>query len=237
MNRGNTEFTSVENKGRLWKMLQENGAFNGIRDDEFTKFHSKFESIIVSINNQHSSKTVMVKSKLFIDEMIQYISMQKSNPNTNPNANAYANANPNAYTAKDIKAANQESFNTELSKQQNDFNKFNQKDAPLHIDFEDKDNEMDDDINMLLEKAERDREILVLPKVVDPMAKVVDPMAKVVEPMAKVVEPTAKVVEPMAKVVEPTANVVEPMANVVEMLHSIIQRLDKQALLFHVNNK
>jgi len=226
MNRGNTEFTSVENKGRLWKMLQENGAFNGIRDDEFTKFHSKFESIIVSINNQHSSKTVMVKSKLFIDEMIQYISMQKSNANANTNANA----NANAYTAKDIKAANQESFNTELSKQQNDFNKFNQKDAPLHIDFEDKDNEMDDDINMLLEKAERDREILVLPKVVEPMAKVVEPMAKVGEPMAKVGEPMANVVEPMA-------NVVEPMANVVEMLHSIIQRLDKLELLLHVNNK
>ena len=64
-----SEFVSIPSKGRLWKILQDNGAFNGINNNFFTKVLEEFEIGIVRIEEEHRNKSTLEKSKLFIDKI------------------------------------------------------------------------------------------------------------------------------------------------------------------------
>ncbi len=150
-----SDFVSTPSKGRLWKILQDNGAFNGINNNFFTKVREDFEIGVVRIEEEHRDKPIMLKSKLFIDMMIQkmkeYKHVQLPDRVQQP------------YTAQDIKKSKLEAFDNELSRKQSEFNQFNARPTPPHVDFADKEEDAGGDVNRLLEKAMRDRENLEVP--------------------------------------------------------------------------
>ena len=66
-------FNSTENKGLLWKLLSENGLFNGIDSNRFTEVQQNFENTITEIfSTTHINPQITIKdqNQLFIDKMI-----------------------------------------------------------------------------------------------------------------------------------------------------------------------
>lgn len=136
------EFTRTENKGKLWQLLQRNGAFNGIDSNYFNKVREEFEINVVKVQNENSNKSVMDRNKLFLDVMINLMKNYKHQI---------------AYTAADIQQTKREAFNNDLSHKQAEFDKFNAKPKPQDVNFADKE-EDSGDVNILLEQVIRDRE-------------------------------------------------------------------------------
>ena len=146
-------FSNTDNKGKLWSMLQNNGAFNGISNDFFSKVRQEFESMVVRIDEQHGEKEKMEKNKLFIDAMIGKM--------TDYRRESYQNTVP--YTASEIKKSRIEAFDNDLSQKQDEFNQFTARPKPNAVDFKDNEDENTTNVNDLLERAIRDRENLDVP--------------------------------------------------------------------------
>lgn len=151
------EFMKTENKAKLWSLLQNNGAFNGISNSFFSTVRSDFESMVVRIDREHREKEKMAKNKIFLDTMIQKMMEYRKQSYTQP------------YTADEIRQTKVAAFDNELAKKQADFNQYNSKPVPNSIDFKDKEDDANGSVNDLLERAIRDRENLVMPPA--PIAK------------------------------------------------------------------
>ena len=143
-----SDFTQTDNKGKLWSVLQNNGAFNGIGNNFFQKVREDFERCIMITEEQHKKKSKMDKNRIFIDSMIQKMIEYKQINYSQP------------YTAKDIRNKKMQAFENELSQKQNEFNEFAKKPNPVDIDFSDKDDVSSGNVDDLLEKAIRERKIL-----------------------------------------------------------------------------
>ena len=143
-----SDFTQTDNKGKLWSVLQNNGAFNGIGNNFFQKVREDFERCIIITEEQHKKKSKMDKNRIFIDSMIQKMIEYKQINYSQP------------YTANDIRNKKMQAFENELSQKQNEFNEFAKKPNPVDIDFSDKDDVSSGNVDDLLEKAIREREIL-----------------------------------------------------------------------------
>lgn len=146
-----SEFLKTENKGKLWSMLQQNGAFNGISNNFFSKVREDFEIAAVRIEEEHYTKKKMEKNKIFLDYMIGRMAEYKKQSYTQP------------YTAADIRKTRQEAFDSALSQKQNEFQQFTAKPKPPDVSFADDDADNNGNVNDLLEKAIRDRENLSIP--------------------------------------------------------------------------
>jgi hypothetical protein len=196
-----SDFVSTLSKGRLWKILQDNGAFNGINNNFFTKVREDFE--IGRIEEEHRDKPVMIKSKLFIDMMIQkmneYKHVQLPDRVQQP------------YTAQDIKKSKLDAFDNELSRKQNEFNQFNARPTPPHMDFADKDEDASGNVNRLLEQAMRDRENLEVPGPINAPPRVKEP-----EPVSNI---NLESLESKVNKNEETLNkIMEKLASIEELL-------------------
>jgi hypothetical protein len=152
-------FSNTDNKGKLWSMLQNNGAFNGISNTFFSQVRQEFESMVVHIDQEHREKEKMEKNKLFIDAMIDKM--------TDYRRQSYQSTAP--YTASEIKKSRMEAFENDLSKKQDEFNKYTARPTPNAVDFKDNEDENTTNVNDLLERAIRDRENLDVPP--PPIAK------------------------------------------------------------------
>ena len=146
-----SEFTKTDNKAKLWSILQDNGAFNGISNNFFSKVREDFEINIVQVEEHMKQKGKMEKNKFFLDTMIQKMRGYREQSRTQP------------YTANDIQQQRREAFENDLSQKQRDFDSYNSKPQPDTIDFKDKDDDNTTSVNSLLEKAMRDREDLTIP--------------------------------------------------------------------------
>ena len=159
-----SDFSKTENKAKLWKLLQDNGAFHGIDSNYFKKVREDFEITIVKVENQFRDKPLMAKNKFFLDSMLNIVKQYKHQP---------------IYTAQELQKTRMDAFDNDLSKKQAEFDRFNAKPKPPQVDFSDKDDENVGDVNALLEKAMRDREAIasqVLPP--PPQAKEATPIAQ-----------------------------------------------------------
>lgn len=226
-----SDFVSTLSKGRLWKILQDNGAFNGINNNFFTKVREDFEIGVVRIEEEHRDKPVMIKSKLFIDMMIQkmneYKHVQLPDRVHQP------------YTAQDIKKSKLDAFDNELSRKQNEFNQFNARPTPPHMDFADKDEDASGNVNRLLEQAMRDRENLEVPGPINAPPSNTTPITMIVEEKKepKIVKESITVKEP-----EPVSNInLESLESKVnkneETLNKIMEKLASiEELLKKENN-
>lgn len=150
-NSNSNEFLKTENKGKLWSMLQQNGAFNGIGNNFFSKVREDFEMAAVRIDEEHRNKPKMQKNKIFLDFMVQRMQEYRRQSYTQP------------YTADEIRKTKQEAFDNALSQKQNEFSQFNAKPKPPDVSFADDDTDTSGNVNDLLEKAIRDRENLSIP--------------------------------------------------------------------------
>ena len=176
--RSDSEFTRMDNKGRLWKILQNNGAFNGIDNSFFSKVREEFEITIVEIEKQHSLKNTLEKSKIFIDSMVVKLKTYKHrNHSVGEISNAtdisqlqttdiVSNVSKNTqmsvppYTSDDLKQSRLDAFDKELQQKQSEFDVYNAKPKPQNVDFKDNNDSASEDVSKLLEKAMREREEL-----------------------------------------------------------------------------
>ena len=211
-----SEFVSIPSKGRLWKILQDNGAFNGINNNFFTKVREEFEIGIVRIEEQHRNKSTLEKSKLFIDNMIQKMKEYK-----------YAQRPVSVeapYTAQEIKKSKLDAFDNELSRKQAEFNQFNARPTPPQVDFADKEEDTSGDVNRLLEQAMRERENLEVPKPVDVPDKNTTPIRMSVQ--EKVEEkPTFKEMEMLVNKINKNEEI---LINIMSKLEGIEEMLKKE---------
>ena len=182
-----SDFVSTENKGRLWKILQNNGAFNGINNTFFSKVREEFETTIMEIENTHREKKMLEKGKIFIDSMVEKLKLYKHRkqdveniPNTtdisrlrsqsdnrsisqhslNSQPSQHSTLSVPPYTSEDLKQTRLDAFDKELQQKQSEFDVYNAKPKPKHVDFKDKDDANNENVSALLEKAMREREEL-----------------------------------------------------------------------------
>ena len=215
-----SEFVSIPSKGRLWKILQDNGAFNGINNNFFTKVREEFEIGIVRIEEEHRNKSTLEKSKLFIDNMIQKMKEYK-----------YAQrpiSVKEPYTAQEIKKSKLDAFDNELSRKQEEFNKFNARPTPPQVDFADKDEDTSGDVNRLLEKAMRERENLEVPPPINSNTNNAIPTTRTVqEKDSKQVLDTDKSLE-MEMLVNKLNKNEEILVKIISKLETIEEMLKKE---------
>jgi len=127
-------FISNQNKGILWNLMSENGAFNGIPQENSKHVKEEFDTKIQSIGNIITpADNIIALNKRTILEMMQ--SMNKFRTYKNKNSEEIMSQN---YNTADIAQQRQKIFDNELKLKQNEFEKFNTKPVPEKIDFADK---------------------------------------------------------------------------------------------------
>jgi hypothetical protein len=209
-----SEFVKIDNKGRLWKILQDNGGFNGIENNFFSKVREEFEIMIVRIDEDHRDKVLMEKCKLFIDAMLTKMAMYKFQTRNNT-------AEP-PYTAEAIKTTRITEFGDELSKKQEDFNKYSAKPTKPDVNFSDDADDMKSDVNELLEKALRDRADLSIPPPI-PKTKISNTTHTALAPNNTALDPTAPATVLMDDITT-TGKQTTPVPN--EILQQILAKLE-----------
>jgi hypothetical protein len=141
-------FTSIENKGKLWNLLLNNGAFNNIDENYLPQVREIFESTILQINYDNRAKDLMSKNKLFLDDMLSKLMKLKQN---------------SIYTAESIREKKLNQFEQDLASKQANFDQFISKPQPPNLDLSDPIEENTTSINDLLEQTVSSRKKDELP--------------------------------------------------------------------------
>ena len=140
---------TIQNKGILWKLLQENGYFNDIKNEHFTEIQHNFESTINNISNSHTSIPLVEKNKKVISNMVIYLKKYKNNKNQ-----MELPPQPTQIVFK-----KKDGINENLEKKKEEFLDLITPPEPNEIDFKDnQDQAVEGEINNLLEKAIQERE-------------------------------------------------------------------------------
>lgn len=164
------EYTSNDNKGLLWGILQESNIFDGINNNDFDKIKHIFENTIynVSLNNQNES--LIDKNKVTIEEMIGKINKEKEGKNEYREHNLSESSKIKVvYKAEDLKQERLSEFNAKLQKYQDENGTLGKINKPDEISFIDKndmeDKPIGDEMDRLISErlANRERELELLP--------------------------------------------------------------------------
>ena len=164
------EYTSNDNKGLLWGILQESNIFDGINNNDFDKIKHIFENTIynVSLNNQNES--LIDKNKVTIEEMIGKINKEKEGKNEYREHNLSESSKIKVvYKAEDLKQERLSEFNMKLQKYQDENGTLGKINKPDEISFIDKndmeDKPIGDEMDRLISErlANRERELELLP--------------------------------------------------------------------------
>lgn len=139
------KFASNENKAILWKLLTDNGLFNGIDTNYFDNVKDEFETMIVHINNKNKnvSSSLFDINKLFIDAMVKVLPNYKQ---------------VNNYTREELNKVKTNEFNNNLLEKQTEFNSYNITTQPKEVTFNDDVDEDPIDIDKLLKEKQKERE-------------------------------------------------------------------------------
>ena len=139
------KFASNENKAILWKLLTDNGLFNGIDTNYFDNVKDEFETMIVHINNKNKnvSSSLFDINKLFIDAMVKVLPNYKQ---------------VNNYTREELNKVKTTEFNNNLLEKQTEFNSYNITTQPKEVTFNDDVDEDPIDIDKLLKEKQKERE-------------------------------------------------------------------------------
>lgn len=165
-----TQFTSNQNKGIVWKILCDNGTFNGIPDNKSSLVKMEFDRKISMIGSDISETDQLIQlNKRVIGEMVKNVGRY-----TSANAmGANANAMTNNYNTADIAQQRQKVFENELKQKQTEFEKFNSKAVPDKIDFSDKaDTPLGSEMDKILAEqiASRERQLSMVLETQDKIA-------------------------------------------------------------------
>tara|TARA_B100000524_G_C23527275_1_gene326385 strand:+ start:80 stop:670 length:591 start_codon:yes stop_codon:yes gene_type:complete len=139
---------TIQNKGILWKLLQENGYFNNIDNKYFNQIQNNFESVINIVEKNNDLLSLTEKNKKVINNMVSYLKQYKSNPD-----NMVLPPQPQQITLK------KKDISENLEKKKVEFLNLMHPQEPKEIDFKDnQDQAVEGEINNLLEKAIQERE-------------------------------------------------------------------------------
>jgi hypothetical protein len=132
-------FSSNKNKELLWNTLIEVGAFNNIKEEKLTMVKTKFNDIHTSLQHNEKQINLLDLNKQFTLSMVQYLNTLKNKPIINE-----------VYNSKQV------SNTSELKLQyQNNLDKK----KPNKVSFEDEKDEPIKNIDELLLKMQKDRNI------------------------------------------------------------------------------
>lgn len=149
-------FTSTDNKGMIWGLLQESNIFAGIENDRFANIQSLFEDTIESIHVNNMSSSLLEKNKLTMETMISKINVEKSKPKKTIQV---------VYKAEDLQHKRTEDFNVKLKAQQDSMNSMMNVSKPKEVTFSDEtdgdDKPIGDEMDRLIAErlASREREL------------------------------------------------------------------------------
>ena len=138
---------TMQNKGILWKLLQESGYFNNIPNEHFNQIQNHFEKTINVISNTYQNISLIEKNKKVIGDMVLYL---KKYDKINVNI---LSPHPQQILSKE------KNINENLEKKKVEFLDLITPPQPKEIDFKDiQDEAIDGEINNLLELAIKERE-------------------------------------------------------------------------------
>ena len=137
----------MQNKGILWKLLQESGYFNNIPNKHFNQIQNHFEKTINVISNTYQNISLIEKNKKVIGDMVLYLKK-------------YDKINVNILSPQPQQILSKEkNINQNLEKKKVEFLDLINPPQPKEIDFKDiQDEAIDGEINNLLELAIKERE-------------------------------------------------------------------------------
>ena len=135
---------TIQNKGMLWKLLQENGYFNDINNNHFNEIQRNFESTINNVSNTNPNLSLVDKNKKVITNMIEHLKKYKMGLPPQPTQ---------------IVLKKKDGINENLEKKKVEFLDLITPPEPKEIDFKDnQDQAVEGEINNLLEQAIQERE-------------------------------------------------------------------------------
>ena len=138
---------TMQNKGILWKLLQESGYFNNIPNEHFNQIQNHFERTINVVSKAYPNSSLVDNNKKVIGDMVLYL--KKYNK---PTVNMLS-PQPQQILSKE------KNINENLEKKKVEFLDLITPPEPKEIDFKDnQDQAVDGEINNLLELAIKERE-------------------------------------------------------------------------------
>ena len=149
-------FTSADNKGMIWGLLQESNIFAGIENEKFANIQSIFEDTIQTINITKQNLPLLEKNKLTMETLMHQINDEKSKPKKTIQV---------VYRAEDLQNKRTEDFNMKLKQQQESMNSMMNVSKPKEVTFSDEtdgdDKPIGDEMDRLIAErmASREREL------------------------------------------------------------------------------
>ena len=139
-----SNFLSNENKGMMWQLLYEQGAFNNISDIYINTIKSDFDKIVNIINTQ-KELDLTNKNKLLLTEVVQYLEQYKEN---------------SRHVARPLEEV-QIKMDKDLKEKEKEFIELIKRPSPAELDFTEKIDEplKESNINSMLNKMIAEREI------------------------------------------------------------------------------
>uniref|UniRef100_A0A6C0AWR7 Uncharacterized protein n=1 Tax=viral metagenome TaxID=1070528 RepID=A0A6C0AWR7_9ZZZZ len=143
-------FTDNSNKALLWEILQE--SFDKIDQNDYSTFKNFFEIHIETLNKnmeKNNNNELIEKNKFFIQDTLALIrnNQWKYKYNKQP------------YTSDEVKEQNMNEFEKRFVQRQKEFSNLINIKKPEELSFEDNNSDFNQDINVQLERMQREREI------------------------------------------------------------------------------
>ena len=139
-----TDFSSNENKGMMWQLLYEQGAFNNISNNYINNIKSDFDKIVNIINTKRELDLTN-KNKLLLTEIVKYLEQYKEN---------------SRHVIRPLEEV-QIKMDKDLKEKEKEFIELIKRPSPAEIDFTEKIDEplKESSINSMLNKMIAEREI------------------------------------------------------------------------------
>jgi hypothetical protein len=139
-----TDFSSNENKGMMWQLLYEQGAFNNISITYISNIKGDFDKIVNVINTKRELDLTN-KNKLLLTEIVKYLEQYKEN---------------SRHVTRPLEEV-QIKLDKDLKEKEKEFIELIKRPSPTEIDFTEKIDEplKETNINSMLNKMIAEREI------------------------------------------------------------------------------
>jgi len=139
-----SDFSSNENKGMLWQLLYEQGAFNNISNNYINNIKGDFDKIVNVINTKRELDLTN-KNKLLLTEIVKYLEQYKEN---------------SRHVTRPLEEV-QIKLDKDLKEKEKEFIELIKRPSPGEIDFTEKIDEplKESSINSMLNKMIAEREI------------------------------------------------------------------------------
>ena len=139
-----SDFSSNENKGMMWQLLYEQGAFNNISNNYINNIKGDFDKIVNVINTKRELDLTN-KNKLLLTEIVKYLEQYKEN---------------SRHVTRPLEEV-QIKLDKDLKEKEKEFIELIKRPSPGEIDFTEKIDEplKESSINSMLNKMIAEREI------------------------------------------------------------------------------